>query len=63
MDTHECFDDFDILPKPLSVAYQTITSNPKQLPQTLNYLLMKEILSYLYFGISGVCSRDLLDFS
>ena len=38
-------------------------TDPWNIPQTLNYLLMKEILSYLYFGISGVCSRDLLDFS
>ena len=38
-------------------------TDPWNIPQSLNYLLMKEILSYLYFGISGVCSRDLLDFS
>ena len=31
--------------------------------QTLNHLFMKEILSYLHFVVSGVCSRGRLQFS
>ena len=40
-----------------------IPTDPWNIPQTLNYLFMKEILSYLYFGIPGVCSRGLLEIS
>ena len=41
-----------------------ISTDPWNIPQTLNHLLfMKEILSYLYFGVPGVCSRGLLEFS
>ena len=45
------------------VSSRKTPTDPWNIPQTLNYLLMMEILSYLYFGIPGVCSRDLLDFS
>ena len=30
--------------------------------QTLNYLFMKKILSYLYFGVPELCSRNHLTF-
>ena len=33
------------------------------IPQTLNHLFMKETLPYLYFGVPGVCSRGLFEFS
>ena len=33
---------------------------PWNIPQTLNQLCMKEILSYWYFGVPGVCSKGQL---
>ena len=33
---------------------------PWNIPQTLKHLFMKEILSYLYFGVPGVCSKGLV---
>ena len=38
-------------------------TDPWNIPQTLNYKFMKEILSHLYFEVPGVCSRGLLEFS
>ena len=38
-------------------TYQENSNIPGNIPQTLNHLFMKEILSYLYFGVSGVCSQ------
>ena len=32
-------------------------------PDPKNHLFMKEIRSYLYFGVPGVCSMGLLEFS
>ncbi len=37
--------------------------DPWNIPQTLNHLFMKEILSYWYFRVPRVCSRGLLEFS
>ena len=39
-----------------------IPTDAWKIPQTLNHLWMKEILSYMYFGEPGVCSRGLLFF-
>ena len=38
-------------------------TDPWNIPEILNYLFMKEILSYLNFGVPGVCSRVLLELS
>ena len=38
-------------------------TDPWNIPQILNYLFMKEIPSYLNFGVPGVCSRGLLELS
>ena len=39
-------------------------SGPLEYTQTtLNHLFMKETLPYLYFGVPGVCSRGLFEFS
>ena len=40
-----------------------IPTDPWNIPQTLNHLFMKEILSYWYFRVPRVCSRGLLEFS
>ena len=40
-----------------------VPTDPWNIPQTLDFPFMKEILSYLYFGVPGVCSRGLLEFS
>ena len=43
------------------MAYESkkIPTDPWNIPQTLNHLFMKEILSYWYFRVPRVCSRGL----
>ncbi len=49
--------------RPTMPVSKKIATDPWNIPQTLNHLSMKEILPYLYFGVPGVCSRGLLEFS
>ena len=40
-----------------------IQTYPWNIPENMNHLFMKEILSCLYFGVAAVCSKGLLEFS
>ena len=59
----EILDDETIIYNLVGCLSKKTPTNPWNIPQTLNYLFMKEISSFLYFWVPGVCSRGLLDFS